>query len=58
MKLEIEKKNVYGVDRFYPSNDTAHKFAKLIGLKTFSLDHLKQIKDLGYEIVQVQDALF
>lgn len=53
MKLQIKIKSVYGVERIYPVNETAIKFGRLVGTKTFTQDQLGLIKDLGYEIEQV-----
>ncbi len=53
MKIQIKVKSVYGVERIYPVNDTAVKFGRLVGTKTFTKEQLKIIKDLGYEIEEV-----
>jgi len=54
MKLLIRIKNVFGTDRIYPANDTAHKFIALLETKTFSKKHLEIIKSLGCIIEQTQ----
>lgn len=54
MKLIIRIKNVFGTDRIYPANETAEKFLRLLGGKTFSESQIKHIRELGYEIEQTQ----
>lgn len=54
MKIQIMIKTVYGVDKFYPADELAYKFANLIGAKTFNINQLKIIKSMGYEIEEVQ----
>lgn len=48
--VEIEVKQVYGVERIYPINDTARLLADLIGQKTLSHDKLRKLRELGYAI--------
>lgn len=50
-------RNVYGKQLAYPANETAAKFAILLGVKTFNAHQLHQIQDLGYTMVQVTDPL-
>lgn len=46
----IEVRNVYGNQNHYPVCDTGKLFLKLTGTKTLSLDQLKTIKALGYDL--------
>lgn len=55
MELIVKVKNVYGNDMIYPVNDTAQKFANLIGKKTFSKTDLAIISNLGYKITQAME---
>ena len=57
MELTVKVKQVYGNDMIYPVNDTAQKFANLIGKKTFSKTDLAIISNLGYKINQVTEEL-
>jgi hypothetical protein len=57
MELTVKIKSVYGNDMIYPVNDTAQKFANLIGKKTFSKVDLAIISNLGYKITQTMEAL-
>ena len=50
MSVTVEIRNVYGNDLIYPADDTARKFADLIGRKTFDKYHLRLIKQLGFDI--------
>jgi len=47
MQVVVKRKETYGTVRFYPVNETAHKFANLMGRMTFDVGHLKRIKDIG-----------
>lgn len=53
MELTYRIKSVYGNDLYYPVNETALKFANLLGKKTFSRVDLSIIGNLGYTITQV-----
>jgi hypothetical protein len=57
MELTVKVKSVYGNDMIYPVNDTAQKFANLIGKKTFSKVDLAIISNLGYKITQTMEKL-
>ena len=57
MIVEVMKKSVYGNELYYPSNDAAKKFARLIGNKTFSIPQLRQIKEMGVEVKFVADEV-
>lgn len=50
MTLIVEIKTVYGNEMIYPVNDTAQKFAALIGKKTLNRGDIAIIKELGYTI--------
>jgi hypothetical protein len=55
MKFQFFFRVVYGFQKAYPANKTAQKFARLIGVKTFSADQLHQIQELGFELDVVLD---
>jgi len=46
----IEKKSVYGVERFYPVCENAKRFAMLTNSKTFNRDILAIIKSIGINV--------
>jgi len=46
----VKTKTVYGRELVYPSCHIAEKFARLLGVKSFSDTQLRQIIDLGFEI--------
>lgn len=48
-------RKVYGVSKIYPANDVAHKFADLLGVKTFNVLQIEDIKGLGFRAEQVPD---
>lgn len=56
-KVEITVKNVYGIDRIFPVNETAKLFALLIARKTFDNSHLDLMKKLGYEVSQITEKI-
>ena len=41
MIIELASRNVYGVEKFYPSNSLARTMAKLQGQKTLTLSDIK-----------------
>jgi hypothetical protein len=51
--IEVEVRNVYGNKLVYPANELAHKFAKLLGTKTFNRETILGLKDMGYVVGQV-----
>ena len=51
--IEVEVRNVYGNKLVYPANELARKFAKLLGVKSFSRNHVIDMKALGYTVGQV-----
>jgi hypothetical protein len=57
MELTVKVVSVYGNDLIYPMNETAQKFANLIGKKTFSKTDLAIISNLGYKITQTMEKL-
>jgi hypothetical protein len=54
-KFQFFFRVVYGFQKAYPADKTAHKFARLIGVKTFNSDQLRQIQELGFELAVVRD---
>ncbi len=51
MTMTIKIKNVYGNELVYPADETAKKFADLLGTKTLPHWALCKIEALGYTIV-------
>lgn len=51
--LQVEFRNVYGNNRLYPVNELAKQFAKLLDVKTFSPEQVRNIKALGFTVGQV-----
>ncbi len=52
-KIKIPIKNVYGNNVVYPACPESILFAKIAGTKTLTIDCLKLIRELGYEIEEV-----
>ena len=50
--LDIEVRNIYGIDRFYPANDQAREMAEMLyGRKTLNQEDLIKLhKTFGFEI--------
>jgi hypothetical protein len=59
MNIQVEQRNVYGSIKFYPINELAEQFARLMKQKTFDAVNLRDIKRMGIDIeVQVQSINF
>jgi hypothetical protein len=59
MTIQVEQRNVYGSIKFYPINELAEQFARLMKQKTFDAGNLRDIKRMGIDIeVQVQSINF
>jgi len=59
MTIQVEQRNVYGSIKFYPINELAEQFARLMKQKTFDAGNLRDIKRMGIDIeVQVQSIKF
>lgn len=57
MVMIVERKDHYGMIRFYPVNDTAQKFSDLLGRMTFDIGHLKRIKEIGIPVEVKQEVV-
>jgi len=55
--IQVKIKNVYGVERIYPLNDTAILLTKLLKKKTIDRDEIEIFKKLGYQIEVLTDQL-
>jgi hypothetical protein len=56
MKVVVEVRTVYGVDKFYPVNPASLIFAEINGAKTLSRRTINLIKELGY-VVEVKSKV-
>ena len=56
-KIKVEIKDIYGKRRIYPACAVADAFSQLTKTKTFSTEHLKTIKALGFKIEVAQVSL-
>lgn len=50
MLVYLDKKNSYGRDLYYPDCERSKKLASFRGCKSFTLDDVKQINDIGITI--------
>jgi hypothetical protein len=50
MKLIVQIKNIYGVNRIYPVCEKSKSFSRIAGLKTLQPTPIDEIKKLGYKI--------
>lgn len=57
MNVIVEQRSVYGNIKYYPVNDLAQKFADLMKQKTFDVQNLFDIKDLGVTVVIDQKTI-
>jgi len=49
--VDIEVRNIYGIDRFYPANDKAKAMAEMLGRKTINQEDLVALHEqFGFEI--------
>ena len=55
--VQLKVKNNYGNQALYPHNEAARTFAKIAGTKTLTLDTVKQIMALGYEVEYIHDEV-
>jgi hypothetical protein len=54
-QIMVIVRKVYGNPVIYPACDQSRTFAQLAGTKTLTLQSLKKIKALGYEITERLD---
>ena len=52
MSITIQTRTNYGTEAHYPVCEKAQGFAKIAGTKTLTIQTLKLIQMLGYDIVQ------
>ena len=55
--LDVEVRNVYGVDRFYPANDKARKMADLLGRKTLNQSDLIDLAEQFHFAIRLTNAV-
>ena len=57
MEIQIEIKNIYGENKFYPICEKSKIFADLLEQKTLTKRDLEKIKKLGFQITLVQQKI-
>lgn len=55
MEIQIYFRVIYGLQKIYPANAAARKFADLLGVKTFNNTQLLRIQELGHQVYHVHD---
>lgn len=57
LRLEVIPDSAYGNQRFYPNSPLGRKLLSLSerNAKSFTLDNLKVLRELGFEIIPVHD---
>ena len=55
--IKVEVKQVYGMERIYPSCNTSKLLNNLMPTKTFTIQDLVNIKKLGYQVESVGSKL-
>ena len=53
--MQVNIKSVYGREHIYPVSKNAQIFCTMLDQNTLTLDNIKHIKLLGYEIEVVSD---
>lgn len=57
MKITVRLKTVYGNELIYPADKRAELFARLTKKKTLTIEEIKILEELGYEIEIEQPTL-
>jgi hypothetical protein len=55
--VQLKVKQNYGNQALYPHNEQAHLFAQIAGTKTLTLDTVRHIMALGYEVQYIHGAV-
>jgi len=50
MQISLIQKSVFGRDLIYPACEQSEKLAAFKGSKTFTVEDLKQLKEIGFEM--------
>jgi hypothetical protein len=53
MQIKVQIRTIYGVETVYPLCNQAKAFARIARTKTLTIDTLREIKALGYDIVDM-----
>lgn len=57
MKVMVDIKTLYGDTTIYPACPRSESFARIAGTKTLTWEMLKDIRALGYDIVNTAPPL-
>ena len=53
MTIEFKAKNVYGLVKYYPTNEAAECLAAIAGTKTLTEETLRLAEKIGLEVLEV-----
>lgn len=58
LTVQVEKRQVYGVDKYYPikGNLMSSLVVALTGTKTLTSQHINVLKDFGYEVKAISNT--
>ena len=56
MNIQVIIKNVYGNQLIYPKCDTSKAFSNIAKTKTLSIENLKTISQMGYQVEVVNET--
>jgi len=54
--VTVSVRRVYGMPVIYPADANARSFAAIAGTKTLTRQTIRQIKNLGFEIVELFES--
>lgn len=57
MHIQVQPKMQFGNLRAFPVNDLSYELAKTFNCKSFTLDQLKKLYHMGYEIEEVHPPM-
>lgn len=50
-RVLLQQREIYGIPKFYPYNELAHKFCQIAKTKTMTMETIELIRAIGYEVV-------
>ena len=54
--IQVEVRQIYGTTKVYPLCETAKAFARIAGTTTLTIDALRNIERIGFEIISQANA--
>lgn len=53
--ITVQKRNVYGMDKFYPLSENAHLICDMLCQKTITMDNIAILKNIGFTVMVEPD---